>query len=35
MREKFSEEAFHKINENFQLTFRKPFGGGYASHMAE
>ncbi len=28
-REKF-EEAFHKINENFQLTFRKLFGGGHA-----
>jgi len=28
-REKF-EEAFHKINENFQLTFRKLFGGGQA-----
>ncbi len=26
-REKF-EEAFHKINENFQVTFRKLFGGG-------
>ena len=28
-REKF-EEAFHKINEYFQLTFRKLFGGGHA-----
>jgi chromosome segregation protein len=28
-REKFTE-AFHKINENFQLTFRKLFGGGQA-----
>jgi len=28
-REKF-EEAFHKINENFQLTFKKLFGGGQA-----
>jgi len=28
-REKF-EEAFHKINETFQLTFRKLFGGGHA-----
>jgi chromosome segregation protein len=28
-REKF-EEAFHKINENFQLTFCKLFGGGQA-----
>ena len=27
-REKF-EEAFHKINENFQQTFRKLFGGGH------
>ena len=26
-REKFNE-AFHKINENFQVTFRKLFGGG-------
>ncbi|MGZ4787153.1 MAG: chromosome segregation protein SMC, partial [Terriglobales bacterium] len=26
-REKFTE-AFHKINENFQVTFRKLFGGG-------
>src|SRR5947209_1906462 len=24
------EEAFHKINETFQLTFRKLFGGGHA-----
>jgi chromosome segregation protein len=24
------EEAFHRINENFQLTFRKLFGGGQA-----
>jgi chromosome segregation protein len=28
-RQKF-EEAFHKINENFQLTFKKLFGGGHA-----
>jgi chromosome segregation protein len=28
-RQKF-EEAFHKINENFALTFRKLFGGGQA-----
>ncbi|MGB9235204.1 MAG: chromosome segregation protein SMC, partial [Terriglobales bacterium] len=28
-RQKF-EEAFHKINENFQITFRKLFGGGNA-----
>src|SRR5947208_9183999 len=28
-REKF-EDAFHKINETFQLTFRKLFGGGHA-----
>jgi len=27
-RQKF-EEAFHKINENFQATFRKMFGGGH------
>ena len=24
------EEAFHKINENFQATFKKLFGGGHA-----
>ncbi len=30
-RQKF-EEAFHRINENFQVTFRKLFGGGSA-HM--
>ncbi|HEY2362788.1 MAG TPA: chromosome segregation protein SMC, partial [Candidatus Angelobacter sp.] len=24
------EEAFHKINENFQTTFKKLFGGGHA-----
>jgi chromosome segregation protein len=28
-RQKF-EEAFHKINENFSVTFRKLFGGGQA-----
>jgi chromosome segregation protein len=28
-RQKF-EEAFHKINENFQMTFKKLFGGGHA-----
>ncbi|HTC79385.1 MAG TPA: hypothetical protein VK657_12280, partial [Terriglobales bacterium] len=28
-RQKF-EEAFHKINDNFQGTFRKLFGGGHA-----
>ncbi len=28
-RQKF-EEAFHKINENFQITFKKLFGGGHA-----
>jgi chromosome segregation protein len=28
-RQKF-EEAFHKINQNFQTTFRKLFGGGHA-----
>src|SRR5439155_219622 len=28
-RQKF-EEAFHKINENFQTTFKKLFGGGNA-----
>ena len=28
-RQKF-EEAFHKINENFGMTFRKLFGGGHA-----
>ncbi len=28
-RQKF-EEAFHKINENFQLIFRRLFGGGHA-----
>jgi chromosome segregation protein len=28
-RQKF-EEAFHRINENFQVTFRKLFGGGSA-----
>jgi chromosome segregation protein len=28
-RQKF-EEAFHKINENFQATFAKLFGGGHA-----
>lgn len=28
-RQKF-EEAFHKINENFQQTFQKLFGGGHA-----
>jgi chromosome segregation protein len=28
-RQKF-EEAFHKINDNFTLTFRKLFGGGHA-----
>jgi chromosome segregation protein len=28
-RKKF-EEAFHKINENFQATFKKLFGGGHA-----
>src|ERR1700682_6712966 len=27
-RQKF-EEAFNKINENFQLTFKKLFGGGH------
>ncbi len=28
-RQKF-EEAFHKINDNFQATFKKLFGGGHA-----
>ena len=28
-RQKF-EEAFHKINDNFQSTFKKLFGGGHA-----
>ena len=28
-RQKF-EEAFHRINENFQMTFKKLFGGGHA-----
>ena len=28
-RQKF-EEAFHRINENFQATFKKLFGGGHA-----
>jgi chromosome segregation protein len=28
-RQKF-EEAFHRINENFQTTFKKLFGGGHA-----
>jgi chromosome segregation protein len=28
-RQKF-EEAFHKINDNFQTTFKKLFGGGHA-----
>jgi chromosome segregation protein len=28
-RQKF-EEAFHRINQNFQMTFRKLFGGGHA-----
>jgi chromosome segregation protein len=28
-RQKF-EDAFHKINENFQVTFKKLFGGGHA-----